>query len=290
MNTDLGKMKITIAGATGVIGSNLCKNLVEAGAEVYGLGRDFRKLQEVGDLLPASPGRFVPVPLNSLGPDGWKTALRSILEQAGQIDVLVHGIGVLVPGGVLELTEMEIQKILQTNFVSVIYASRAVLPHMIAHGKGQFIVVGSLGGLVPMPYEALYCASKFALRGFCLSLQEELRSTGVSVSLLSPGSVDGAMLKHEGADWRAARAFAQPLLNADAVAREAIRLIRSPQVELLIPRWNRELAALLNVFPRLLSLASPALRKSGMRRLRRYRKSEHQVGPKHETECYGVTI
>ena len=290
MNTELERMKITIAGATGVIGSNLCRNLVQAGIDVYGLGRDLEKLQVVANSLAAFPGKFVPIPLNSLGPDGWETALKTILEQAGKIDVFVHAIGVLVPGGVLELTEPEIQKILQTNLVSVIYASRAVLPHMIARGKGQFIVVGSLGGLVPMPFQALYCASKFALRGFCLSLQEELQSTGVNVSLLSPGSVDGAMLKNEGADWRAARAFAQPLLDADTVAREAIRLMRSPQIELLIPRWSRELAALMNAFPRLFSLVSPVLRKSGMRRLRRYRESEHPIEHKQETECYGVSL
>jgi short-subunit dehydrogenase len=290
MNSELELSKVTVAGASGVIGSNLCKTLVEAGVEVYGLGRDLRKLQEVADSLAGCPGKFVPIPLTSIGPDGWENAVKTINRQASHIDVFVHAIGVIVPGGVLELTELEIQRIVQTNFVSAVYASRAVLPDMIARGKGRFIVVGSLGGLLPMPYEALYCASKFALRGFCLSLQEELLPTGVSVSLLSPGAVDGAMLKEEGADWRAAPAFAQPLLDAETVARAAIRLMFSQQAELLVPRRDRIFAAMMNVFPGLFSLASPFLRRSGMRRLRRYRKTASPEGSKYATECYGVSI
>jgi short-subunit dehydrogenase len=290
MNTELERLKVTVAGASGVIGSTLCKHLAGAGAEVYGLGRNFEKLREVASSLTSCRGAFVPVLLNSLGPDGWETAHKTILGQAGHIDVFVHAIGVLVPGGVLELRDLEIQKILQTNFVSAVYASRAVLPDMIARGKGQFIVVGSLGGLVPMPYEALYCASKFALRGFCLSLRDELSPTGVHVSLLSPGAVDGAMLKEEGSDWRAAQAFAQPLLEADTVARAAIQLIRSPQAEILVPRQDRALAALMNVTPRLFSIVFPLLRKAGIRRLRRYRKSENPIGSKYATECIGIPI
>lgn len=290
MNRNLERMKITVAGATGVIGGNLCKNFVEGGAEVYGLGRDPEKLKGLADSLAGRRGTFVPVTLHALGPEGWETAINTILKNTGHIDVFVHAIGTIVPGGALELTELEVQKILQTNFVSAVHASRAVLPYMIARGKGHFIVVGSLGGIVPMPYEALYCASKFALRGFFLSLQEEVRPTGVSVSLLSPGAVDGAMLKEEGSDWRAALTFAQTPLDPDRVSSEAIHLMRMPRGELLVPRRNRTLAALLNLFPGFFARTYPFFLNSGIRRLRRYRESDDPTGSKYATECYGGTL
>jgi short-subunit dehydrogenase len=290
MDRNLERMTITVAGATGVIGGNLCKHLVERGANVYGLGRDPEKLKALDESLAGGPGTFFPVALNSLGPDGWETAINAILKHADHVDVFVHAIGTIVPGGVMELTDLEIQKILQTNFVSAVHASRTVLPDMIARGKGHFIVVGSLGGIVPMPYETLYCASKFALRGFCLSLQEELRPTGVSVSLLSPGAVDGAMLRAEGSDWRAALTFAQTPLNPDRVSSEAICLMHTPGGELLVPRRNRTLAALLNLFPKFFALTYPFFLTSGKRRLRRYRESDDPTESKHATECYGSSL
>ena len=136
---------------------------------------------------------------------------------------------------------------------------------------GQIITLGSLGSIVPMPFESLYCATKFALRGFCLSLREELRNTGIAISLISPGPVETEMLRTESTCDRSTMAFVERPLDPDDVADAILRIIRKPVPEVVLPVRTILAAFLMSIFPSFFTAAYPLFDLIGGFRLKRYR-------------------
>ena len=259
-----------VAGATGAIGHATCLELLEQGASVIGLGKDQARLDDLMQELSRFEHRFTPIRLAGLSEGCWNDAAQRVVAAHGPIDLFVHAIGVLNPGAVLELDESQIETIIRTNLLSVIWSARAIARHMAARGRGQIVVVGSLGGLIPMPYQAIYCATKFAVRGFCLALHEELHSRGVFVSLISPGPVRSPMLAVEAVDPRAAMVLAPRPAEPCDVAAHVVRVIRRPRRELVMPASSlqRVAAGIVNAYPELFGILFPHLQRLGQRRLR----------------------
>lgn len=258
-----------VAGATGAIGRAVCGELLSDGARVIGLGRDEVRLERLAGELSRFEDRFATIRVAGLSEFCWDAALTAATAITGPIGVFVHAIGTLTPGAVLELDESRIAEIVETNFLSVIASARAVARHMLARGHGQLVVVGSLGGLIPMPYQAIYSASKFGVRGFCLALHEELRPRGVVVALIEPGPVHSPMLEAERVDRRAALVFATRAIEPGRVARRVVRLIRRPGREALLPGGplRRLATGILGGCPGLFGLLFPLLRATGRHRL-----------------------
>ncbi|NJK31938.1 MAG: SDR family oxidoreductase [Deltaproteobacteria bacterium] len=116
-------------------------------------------------------------------------AVERVLEVAGRIDVLINNAGYALAGAVEDTSITEAQRQLDTNLIGVLRVTKAVLPGMRARGKGLIVNVGSLGGVVGMPFQGVYSASKFALEGLTEALRHELRGFGVWVTIVEPGDV-----------------------------------------------------------------------------------------------------
>jgi short-subunit dehydrogenase len=265
---------VMVAGATGAIGRATCASLLRSGATVIALGRDPAKLAMVRDELKCAPERFQVLPLNGSDPRSWERVLRSALRFNPSVDAFIHAAGKVVPGAFLELTHSEIDSIIDANFRSVVASAGVIIPHMLERRRGHFIVVGSLGGIVPMPFETMYSATKFALRGFCLSLHEEVRSMGVTISLVSPGSVRSPMLDREGADLRAALTFVDSPAEPAGIAEEIVLLLKSRRREIVRPSRRRLQAMLVGFFPGIFGTLYPLLAAFGRRRLLAYRRTQ----------------
>lgn len=263
---------VVVAGATGAIGQATCAEFLSAGATVFAVGRDPVKLVRLQADLEASPDRFHPLPVSFQDQGAWERVLVEVLRFSPGIDAYVHAAGQVTPGAFLELTEREIDSMIETNFRSAVAAAGALIPHMAERGTGHFIVVGSLGGIVPMPFETIYAATKFALRGFCLSLHEEVRPLGVTVSLVSPGPVRSPMLTREGSDLRAALTFVDAPLEPATIAGEIVGLLRSRTREIVRPPLQRFAGLLVSLLPGLFGTLFPLLTAIGRRKLSRYRR------------------
>lgn len=263
-----GKVVLLIGG-TGALARAAWARLARAGATVVAVGRDEQPPGEIARGIPGASGRAEWLRIGSLHSRELAGAVQRVLRAHGRIDALVHAAGWTVPGALAELTDEQCAAIMEVNFSSVVAAVRAVLPAMTNQRCGHIVVVGSLGGIVPMPYETLYCASKFALRGFCFSLQEETQASGVNVSLLAPGPFHSPMLRREATDPRAALTFTEAPRDADDVARDLVQLLLRPRRELVTPRGRRLPALVLHLFPGLFGYLFPFLRAAGTRRLRR---------------------
>jgi len=114
-------------------------------------------------------------------------AVDTVVAEQGHIDVVVSNAGMGI-GGPSEFMPMdEVQRQMDTNFMGLVRLSRAALPHMRKAGCGTIIAFSSIGGLLGLPFQGFYSASKFAVEGYCEALRMEVRSAGINVVVIEPG-------------------------------------------------------------------------------------------------------
>ena len=118
-------------------------------------------------------------------------AVSEVIRREGRIDLLVNNAGFsLAPAGAEESSIEQAQSIFDTNFFGIVRMTRAVVPHMRNQRSGRIINIGSILGFLPAPYMALYAATKHAVEGYSESLDHEIRTWGIRVSVLEPASTN----------------------------------------------------------------------------------------------------
>jgi NAD(P)-dependent dehydrogenase (short-subunit alcohol dehydrogenase family) len=260
-----GKVALVTGGAGG-IGQAVARALAGAGAQVALAGRNEAALRAVE--LPGPPAMVVPLDVRDEA--AWDLAVGRVLRDLGRIDVLVHNAGVLEVGTLESQTAEAIRAIVDTNLTGAMLGTRAALP-ALRESRGAIVHVASLGGLVPMPFEAVYGATKAGLRHLSFSLRAELAGSGVTVSVVTPGSVDTPQLGQELGHDEASLSFAEPALHPDVVGKGVLAAIHGGAPEVLIPAGGGAAARIAAAFPRLLLWILPFLRRAGARRMARVR-------------------
>jgi len=167
-----------VTGASSGIGQATAQLLAKAGYKVYGTSRRGG----------AASGRtFEMLTLDVTSDASVADAVTQLMQREGRIDLLVNNAGFgVAPAGAEESSIEQAQSIFDTNFFGIVRMTRAVLPHMRQQGAGRIINIGSVLGLLPMPYGALYAATKHAIEGYSESLDHELRTRGIRVSVIEP--------------------------------------------------------------------------------------------------------
>lgn len=259
----LKNKNIIITGFTGGIGSAICKLVKENGAKTFGICRNSRPDEvdyKITDYY-LNHDLSNPLPVETI---------KAIISKFKRIDYLIHSAGILIPTEFSELKESEIQSVINANLLSTIHIIKAVLPVMKLQGGGHIIIIGSLGGIIPMPYEAVYAAAKFGVRGLCLSLVEELKAAGIKISLISPGSVKTQMLDTESSNKNSIISFIQKPFSPEYIAEEILKVIHHPKTEVIIPKFSSALSILFNYSPALFYKVFALMRQLGKRRLSQY--------------------
>lgn len=113
----------------------------------------------------------------------------STADRFGGIDILVVNAGVGSYGPFLDLPAEELEDMIDTNVKGALYSVRAVLPHLIESDAADLVMLASVAGLRGLPFEAVYCASKFAQIGLTRALDHELREKGIRCTNVAPGGV-----------------------------------------------------------------------------------------------------
>ena len=175
-----------VTGASSGIGEVTAEKLSGAGYKVYGTSR--RGAQ--GNSVNRSFDMLV---LDVTSDESVTAAVKEVLRREGRIDLLVNNAGLgIAPAAAEESSIEQAQAIFDTNFFGTVRMIRAVLPHMRQRGSGRIIHISSVLGFVPMPYMALYSATKHALEAYSESLDHELRTQGIRVSLVEPAYIKSA--------------------------------------------------------------------------------------------------
>ena len=140
--------------------------------------------------------------VSDLAEDG---AALALLDQAGDIDMLVANAALPASGQLEGFSQDQIGRALRVNLEAPVRLTRELLPRWQERGSGHFVFISSISGFASTPRASLYAATKFGLRGFALNLREDLRGSGIGVSVITPGAIrDAGMFADSGAPPRPA--------------------------------------------------------------------------------------
>jgi NAD(P)-dependent dehydrogenase (short-subunit alcohol dehydrogenase family) len=175
---DKEKRVVLVTGASSGIGLACATHLAGRGYRVYGTSRR------------AGSGQAGPVAMlvaDVTDDHSVEQAVAAVLEREGRLDIVVNNAGMGIAGPVENTSTEEAKRQLEVNFFGAFRVCRAVLPALRSQRSGYIVNIGSIGGLIAIPYQAMYSASKFALEGLSESLRMEVRPFGVKVVIIEPG-------------------------------------------------------------------------------------------------------
>ncbi|EPG0697889.1 SDR family oxidoreductase, partial [Escherichia coli] len=198
MNTPLNGKVAAITGAASGIGLQCAKTLLDAGAKVVLIDREGDKLHKIVAELGENAYALQLDLFNNQQVDNM---LADIIELAGGLDIFHANAGAYIGGPVAEGDPDVWDRVLNLNINAAFRCVRAVLPHMIAQRSGDIIFTSSIAGVVPVIWEPIYTASKFAVQAFVHTTRRQVSQYGVRVGAVLPGPVVTALLD----DWPKAK-------------------------------------------------------------------------------------
>lgn len=225
---------VLVTGASSGIGAATAAHLAARGFRVFGSSRD-------PGALPAEAPAIEWVAMDVCDEAAVQAAVAQVLERSGGLDALVCNAGFGIFGSVEEVSIEEARAQFDTNFFGVLRCLRATLPGMRARAHGRVVLLGSLAGRAPIPFQAHYSASKAAVDALVLALRNELRGQGVSVSLVEPGDIRTPFNEATDFSSAAGSAYAPRIQRCRQVVEDS--LPRAPGPEVVARAVHRALRA-----------------------------------------------
>ena len=259
---------VLVTGASSGVGEAAARQFAAEGARVLLVARTASALdaiaKEIGEQASA-------IPTDVSDGEQVQALVDRVLHDVGDLHVLVNNAAFNHRGDFLDTDPTALAHVVDVNLKAPILLTRAFLPHLVKHAKANVVNVASIAGQVPLPGEATYSATKFGLRGFSMSIAEELRETSVRVSLISPGPIDTGFLTDD-IDAVPDLVFSQPMSTAEEVAQAVLDCAHDGRLERTLPRLSGTLATAGYLMPDLPRLLRPILESQGRRAKAKYRK------------------
>ncbi len=232
--------RVLITGASSGIGAATALAFAHRHARLALCARRVDRLESVAEQCYHLGAQEVIVRQADVGlPDEARAFVADALRQMGRIDVLVNNAGVGWHGPLVKMPDRKIWELVQTNLLGYVWVTQAAMPAMVQAQGGVIVNVGSVVGFRPVPYAAVYSATKHAVAGFSHALRGELSGTGVKVATVNPGTTITA--------FEGRRQGGRFTRTPDRVAKMVVGAVRWPRRD-IIP------------FPyRLVALAEPFL-------------------------------
>lgn len=222
-----------LTGASRGLGVYMAEALAKEGVSLALAARSADGLQSTAAKVEAFGVKAVTVPTDVTDPAALERLVTTASSELGPIDLVVNNAGVERYRRYETAPVEEMEAIMRTNILAPQILSRLVLPGMLQRGRGHIVNVASVAGKTAVPFNSLYSSSKHALVGFSWSLREEVRSKGVSVSVLCPGYVSEAGMF---ADWSRGRKppGVSSTVGPEKVASGLIRAIEKDRAEVVV--------------------------------------------------------
>jgi short-subunit dehydrogenase len=256
----MGASKVAIVtGASSGIGLAVAKRWVARGGKVALIARTAAKLEEAARDLGKE--NAVPFPLDVVDLEALTALPARIVDRFGRLDVVVNNAGLNHRGPLERFEPAALAQIVVTNLVAPIVLSRAALPKL-SRG-GSIVQVASIAGMVPVPGEATYSASKAGLRAFARAAAYDVEEREIHVGCVCPGPVDTGFLGdlEDVPDI----VLSQPMISADEVASAVLQCIDERVDEIVLPARSGRLATMAYLVPALARKIRPVLEKRGAR-------------------------
>ena len=248
---ELTGANVIVTGGSRGLGPYIARALAREGANIALAARDAERLDIVRNEIEALGVKALSIPTDVNVADD----RRNLIEQAGsglgEIDLLVNNAGVEPTSAFIDIDEERIENTIDTNLTSCLLLMRLVLPAMVERGKGHVVNIASMAGKIPIPYDSVYSATKFALIGASHAIRSELRGTGVGMSVICPGFIDDAGMYADAVEETGVSAPAiAGTSKPEQVAKAVVRAIKHDVPEVIVtPLSGRPLAAIAAVAP-----------------------------------------
>lgn len=179
---------VLIAGASSGMGKAIAEDLSKEGFKVYGTSRKAPEADVAGMPVPNEAGGFVKMlQLDVCSDESAKAAVSFVKEKEGRLDILINCAGFALAGAVEDTTHEEAFSEFNTNFFGTHRMCRYAAPIMRQNGKGLIINISSTAGLISVPFQSFYSASKYAMEAMTEAFRMELKPFGIKVSMIEPG-------------------------------------------------------------------------------------------------------
>ena len=178
---------VLVTGASSGIGLACAAYLAGRGFRVYGTSRR---------AAAGSPGNVTMLTADITDDRSVEQAIVTVLDREGRLDIVVNNAGMGIAGPVESTSIEQAKGQFEVNFFGAFRVCRAVLPAMRRQRSGYIINIGSIGGLLAIPYQSMYSASKFALEGLSEALRMEVRPFGIRVVIIEPGDHKTALTEN----------------------------------------------------------------------------------------------
>jgi short-subunit dehydrogenase len=223
---------VLITGASSGIGAATARLMAKQGATVGLVGRRKDRLaavlEECAAYAPAS--RMWVADLGDL--DGAERLALEAWDAFDGLDVLINNAAIPKVRACTDLTPADVGHAMRINFFSPVRMTLALLPRMLARGRGTVVNVASVGGRMGIAHEAAYCASKFALTGWSESMAIDLHGTGINVRLIQPGPIDTDIWDRPGEEHAV---YDGPKVPPEVVAGGIVAALAGDQFEHYLP-------------------------------------------------------
>ncbi|MBB3398572.1 SDR family oxidoreductase [Rhizobium sp. BK060] len=226
MRQELSGKVAAITGAASGIGLECAKALINEGVNVALIDRAEDSLKRIcAELGPQA----LPLVVDLTSPESVATMMPKVLEKFGKLDIFHANAGAYIGGDVVEGDPDAWDRMLNLNINAAFRSVQAVLPHMVERQTGDIIMTSSIAGLVPVVWEPIYTASKFAVQAFVHTVRRQVMKHGIRVGAVAPGPVVTALIS----DWPKAKLeeaiAAGGLIEASEVADAVMFMLSRPR-------------------------------------------------------------
>lgn len=270
MKISLNGKNVIITGASSGIGWEAAIMFAQQGANVALGARSMDKLDELLRALSEYNVTAIKVQTDVSKLSDCKALIKEAVSKLGSIDILVNNAGFTSRGRLEEVNLKDLERMIEINLKAPIRLTKLALPYIKKSQSGRIINVASILGIIPLPTEAVYSATKFGLRGFSYALAEELENTNVKVSLICPGPVETPMILEE-MDKIHDMVYSPPVSTPREIAELVIRSAVDGKMERIKPIHTGVLAKIGFLLPPLSRVVKPIMEKQGARRKEKYR-------------------
>jgi len=251
---------VWITGGGSGLGAAMARRFAEEGADVAVSGRRADRLEEVAEAVRSVGRRAVVAPCDVTDEAQQQAAVDKVVNELGRLDVAVANAGFAVSGKVEDIDAAAWRRQLEVNVIGAALTARHAIPHLVAT-KGRLGLVGSVSGLVYLPKNGAYQASKAAVLAMGRTLAMELAPRGVSCTVLQPGFVKSEINQVDNAGTRdPSRRDKRPaslLWETDDAARVMVHALYKRKVEYTFTGHGRFGAFLGRHFPGLVQVLGP---------------------------------
>ncbi|MFT4627214.1 MAG: NAD(P)-dependent dehydrogenase (short-subunit alcohol dehydrogenase family) [Myxococcota bacterium] len=251
---DLTDRVAVVTGAAGGLGRALAVELARAGAHVAVADIRPGPIAETADAVRAQGRHASAHVLDVADESAWPGFVDAVLSEHGAADIVVNNAGVALLGNFADIEPADARWQIDVNFWGVYNGCHFFLPHLLTRPRAHIINISSLFGLIGVPQNSLYCASKFAVRGLTESLISELADTSVRLTCVHPGAVatdiaKDARMPGDGMSRRRGEKVIAAGVTPDAAAATIVSGMRARRERVLVGRDARLMDRIVRIAP-----------------------------------------